>query len=108
MWRATLLSILVFNTCVLAQGYKPKSGFVPDSNTALRIAEAVLVPVYGQKHIDSEKPFTANLKDGVWTISGTLRCPDGKVGTTTFCDGGVATVKISKDDARVLEMVHYK
>jgi hypothetical protein len=74
----------------------------------VKIAEAVLVPVYGKKQIDSEQPFTAQLKDDVWTVSGSLRCPDGKDGITTQCEGGVAVVQISKADAHVVSMIHYK
>jgi len=102
-----ILAGTVLLACELAgQGYKPKSGYVPDSETAVKIAEAVLAPVYGEKQIESERPFTATLKNGVWTITGTLRCPDGKGGTTTSCDGGVAEVQISKNDARILYMLH--
>jgi hypothetical protein len=92
-----------------SHGYKPKDGFVADSRTAVKIAEAVLIPVYGEEQIRSEEPFTAHLKGDVWTVGGTLRCPDGKGGfTTTDCDGGVAVVKLSKADGRVLFMMHYK
>ena len=103
-----VLLFAVFSVWAFGQGFRPKSGFVPDSKTAVKIAEAVLIPVYGEKQIESERPFTAKLKDGVWTVYGTLRCPDGKGGTTTSCLGGAAEVQISKDDARVLSMVHYK
>jgi NTF2 fold immunity protein len=58
-----------------SHGYKPTDGFVPDSQTAVKIAEAVLIPVYGEKQIRSEEPFTAELKGVVWTVGGTLRCP---------------------------------
>ena len=81
---------------------------MPDSSTAVKIAEAVLIPVYEKEKIESERPFTARLKDDVWTVTGTLRCPDGHGGTTTDCDGGVAEVRISKADARILFMTHYK
>jgi hypothetical protein len=74
----TLSCAFVLVTLALAQGYKPPSGFVPDSDTAVQIAEAVLVPVYGQKTIEFEKPLVAKLEKDVWTVSGTLRCPDGK------------------------------
>jgi hypothetical protein len=86
----------------------PKEGYVPDSGTAVKIAEAVLVPVYGESKVAAEKPFNAKLNHGVWTVSGTLHCPDGKGGTTTLCAGGVAVVEISKADARILSMAHYK
>jgi hypothetical protein len=91
-----------------SHGYKPADGFVPDSQTAVRIAEAVLIPVYGEKQIRSEEPFTGQLKGDVWTVGGTLRCPDGKGGFTTDCDGGVAVVKLSKTDGRILFMLHYQ
>ena len=90
------------------EGYTPPNGFVPDEATAVRVAEAVLIPVYGAKQIESERPFTATLKKGVWAVEGTLRCPDGKGGFTTDCVGGVATVQISKQDARIISMIHYK
>jgi hypothetical protein len=99
LWMAAL---------AIGQGHKPREGYVPDSSTAVKIAEAVLLPVYGKKQIDSEQPFTAQLKNDVWTVSGTLRCPDGKGGVTTQCDGGVAVVQISKVDAHVISMTHYK
>ena len=89
-------------------GYKPKGGYVPDSQTAVKIAEAVLIPAYGEKQIRSEEPFTAQLEGDVWTIGGTLRCPDGKGGFTTDCDGGTAVIKLSKSDGRILFMMHYK
>jgi hypothetical protein len=85
-----------------------KSNFVADSATAIEIAEKALIPVYGRKHIESEEPFTATLSNGVWTVSGTLRCPDGKGGTTTGCDGGVATITISQENGHILRMWHPK
>jgi len=92
----------------MGQGYKPDAGFVPDAGTAVKIGEAVLIPVYGQQKIESERPFNAELKDGIWTVNGTLRCPDGHGGTTTSCVGGTATVKIAKDNGRIVFMIHYK
>jgi hypothetical protein len=102
------LFTLVFVAVALGHDYKPPDGYVPDSTTAIRVAEAVLVPIYGKKQIDSELPLNAELKDGVWTVTGTLHCPDRKGGDTGACDGGVALVRISKTDARILSMTHYK
>jgi hypothetical protein len=87
--RSALCLTLIFVPLVLGQTNTPKDGYVPSSDTAVQIAEAVLIPVYGKNKIESERPFTAELKDGVWTVSGTLHCPDGKGGTTTHCVGGV-------------------
>lgn len=81
------------------QGFTPKNGFVPDERTAVAIAEAVLIPIYGKEQIDSEKPLTAKLKDGIWTVQG--RLPNG-------WDGGVAIVKLIKKDAQIIFVEHEK
>lgn len=81
---------------------QPKSGFVPNAETAVKIAEAVLVPVYGEKKILSERPFNAKLEGDVWTVGGTLHCG------APHCVGGTAEVKISKSTGQILQMVHYK
>jgi NTF2 fold immunity protein len=105
----TLCSTLAIVALAASQD-SPKHDYVPNSETAVVIAEAVLIPVYGKKHIESERPFRATLKDDVWTVAGTLYCADGKPQTDTppTCDGGVAVVQISKIDARVISMMHYK
>ena len=77
---------------------------VPDSGTAIKIGEAALTKVYGKSKVKSERPFIAELKDDVWTVSGTLHCPDHKA----LCEGGVATVRLSKTDGRVISITHYK
>lgn len=79
-----------------SHSYKPPNGFVPDSVTAVRIAEAVLVPVYGQRVVDNEKPLRAALVKGIWTVRGTLRTGPG----------GVAHIEIAKSDGRILRMTH--
>jgi hypothetical protein len=105
--RALCCSVILIASAQ-AQPYVPKDGFVPDSETAVKIAEAVLVPVYGREKIESERPFKATLERGIWTVTGTLHCPDSRGGMTKDCDGGTAEVKLSKANARVLKMIHYK
>lgn len=70
-------------------------GHVPDTTTAIRVAEQVWRPIY--KDIDHEKPFHADLKDGVWHVSGSL--PDGWV-------GGVAEIWIRESDGKILRTGH--
>ena len=106
-WFAGCIALLI-GTLTFAQSYKPKAGYVPDSDTAVQIAEAVLAPVYGKNQIESERPFGAWLKEGVWTVSGTLHCAGAKGSPNAHCDGGVAVVEISKDDGRILSMMHGK
>ena len=81
------------------KGYVPEAGFVPDSVTAIRIAEAVWLPIYGNG-IEQEKPFSARLRNGtVWVVNGFL--PDGM-------RGGTAYIEINKQDGRVLYVMHSK
>jgi hypothetical protein len=85
--------------------FMPKDGFVPNAQTAVKVGEAVLMPVYGEEKILGERPFRAALQGDVWTVEGTLHC-DGPSGTS--CKGGTAVVKVSKTSGRILFMVHYK
>ena len=87
-WGATKMS---------AQSFRPKDGFVPDEKTAIRIAEAVLSPIYGEQKIASERPFSAKLKSGVWIVTGSL--PEG-------WEGGVAEARISKRTGEILGVTH--
>jgi len=61
--------------------------------------------------IDAEKPLKAKLIEGVWYVSGTLWCSDGK-GTRTndpgACLGGVAQIKLRQRDGKVLSIFHGK
>jgi len=110
MKTLSILSLgIVLVSFAMAQGIQPKEGFVPNQETAIKIAEAVLIPIWGKDKIESERPFAVELKENTWTVYGTLRCPGGKGGSTTVgCRGGVATVEISRVDARVLSVSHGK
>jgi hypothetical protein len=79
--------------------YVPPNGYVPDAKTAMRIAEAVWIPVYGEREIADEKPFKATLVKDVWTVTGSL--PNGML-------GGVAEAEISKSDGRIIRISHEK
>jgi NTF2 fold immunity protein len=54
-----------------AHSVRPKAGLVPDDVTAIKIAEAVWLPIYGAAIYD-KKPFTAKLKGNIWIVEGTL------------------------------------
>ncbi|TMG07761.1 MAG: hypothetical protein E6I06_09280 [Chloroflexi bacterium] len=118
------------------QGYVPPHGFVPDSATAVRIAIAAWIPIYGENMITAEKPFAATLQDSVWTVRGStpncivfttpqpsppnrlviVRHSTGALGPCPIIvlDGaafdlaarGVAVAKIAQRDARILFVTH--
>ena len=76
-----------------------EQGFVPDAVTATRIAEAVLIPIYGWDRIEGEKPLNAALTNQTWTVTGSM---------PKWLKGGVVTVELSKIDARILRISHGK
>lgn len=79
--------------------YKPKEGYVPDEETAINIAVAVWIPIYGKEQIESEKPYKAVLENDIWHVTGSL--PEG-------WRGGVAGAEISKDNGRIIRISHGK
>lgn len=81
---------------------KPRDGFVPNAETAVKIGEAVLIPVYGEATINRERPFKATRQGDVWRVTGTLDCGSPQ------CNGGTAVVRISKTSGEILFMNHYK
>lgn len=79
--------------------YIPANGFVPDSATAIKIAEAIWVPIYGTSVLE-EKPYTVILeKDSIWIVDGTLK--EGWL-------GGTAHIEIQKKDCKILNVIHGK
>ena len=78
--------------------YKYKNGYVPNEATAIRIAEAVIVPAFGENCVKSEQPFTAVLVNGTRIVEGTL----------SHAVGGTAYVEISKETGCVLNLTHGK
>jgi hypothetical protein len=79
--------------------FTPKDGFVPNQETAIKIAVAVWEPIYGAKEIAGEKPYQARLTNDIWLVEGTLHKNH---------IGGVAEARIAKNDGRILNVSHGK
>ena len=99
--RFVMLFGFATNILSTAQTNPPKAGYVPDEATAIRIAEAVFIPIYGEKQVVSERPFHARLRGDLWVVKGSLpkpRKPDEIiVGGTMMAEidrttGGIKTV----------------
>lgn len=73
----------------------PKEGLVPDKETAIKIAEAVLFRLYGEDTIKWQRPYVVKEDDYIWWISGTL--PKDAFGTAF-------KIGISKHTAAVLHL----
>jgi hypothetical protein len=75
-----------------------KIDYVPDTITAMKIAEAVWLPIYG-KEIYTKMPFKAKLINGkIWQVEGTLK----------ETHGGVPMVMIQKSDGKIILVTHGK
>lgn len=91
--------LLALTSGVFAQEHSVRrpQGYVPDAATAVRIAVAVWTPIYGAARIARQRPYTASLSGGRWTVEGSL--PRGML-------GGTAIAVIAQEDGRVLRISH--
>jgi len=74
--------------------------YVPNEETAKKVAEAIWIPIYGEK-VKKFKPYNAHLVDDntIWIVQGKL--PKGRL-------GGVPYIEINKKDCRILKVTHGK
>ena len=97
-----LVSLILAVSCNTIRNPKEISDnhidYVPNSETAIKIAEAVWHPIYGDK-INDSKPYTAVLENNVWIVDGTL--PEGM-------KGGTPHIEIQKKDGKILGVSHGK
>ena len=104
---ASLCSAFILIASENMKNFKPKNGYVPNEETAIRIAQAVWIPIYGEKQIEGEKPFRAKLLNGrTWLVEGSLNQSDSDTNDTEL--GGVASAEIAKDDGRIIRVTHGK
>lgn len=113
----TIICIVLLLTTVLpssavGQESKPATEVrVPDAARAIAIARPAAIKVYGKRQINYEEPLTASLEDGVWSVYGTLCCPDRKGKRTCEvgkCVGGVVNVRIRESDGKLVSITHTK
>jgi NTF2 fold immunity protein len=73
--------------------------YVPNKETAIKIAEAIWLPIYGNE-IYEDTPFVATLKhSSVWVVQGSLNY---------YTEGGVPHIEIRKSDCKILKVTHGK
>jgi hypothetical protein len=99
MRLSSVIAIILFlSSCRASEvSYRPTEGMVPDSESAIKIAEILWHKVYGDL-IYQSRPFTATLNGDVWFVTGTVH-------TTR---GGAPILELRKKDCKVLRMIHEK
>lgn len=90
--------VAVYNIMKQPKGIVPENGLVPDEETAIKIAEAIWYPIYGDA-IEESRPFEATYieKEKAWSVRGYL--PENMV-------GGVPEILIRKQDGKILYVNH--
>jgi len=80
-------------------GYIPEEGFVKDEEMARKIAEIILVSIYGEELIEAKKPFYVKLiNDEYWLVKGYLHAQYG----------GVPYLCIRKSNGEIIKVIHTK
>lgn len=92
----------VWVTAGAASSHLPAKGVLATEEAAIKVAETILVDVYGDAVLQ-QRPFRAKLDGDFWIIDGTLSCPKGSV-----CKGGTAHIELSKKDGQVRKVIHGK
>jgi len=115
MFKKNQISIMkricrfIIIVCVLPSFQVEKlRDMVPDEKTAIKIAEAVWLPIYG-KDIYNERPFKASLEgDSIWIVHGSLPKTKKSNNEIHITFGGVAYCHIRKKDGTILQVIHTK
>jgi len=81
-------------------GIIPENGFVPDKNTALKIAKVIWLPIYGKKNMMC-MIYQVKLVDNVWYIEGA-----SKIHLFLGISGGGPFIKIDKIKGTILDVSH--
>ena len=95
----------------LEEPFAPDSGFVPDKETAVKIAKAIWYPIYGEedKNRDFKNYAVALIGDTAWFVTrefNSFMKREGNVVTLSL--GGEPYILIRKKDAKILKVTHTK
>ena len=74
-----------------------ENGCVPNETTAIKIAEAIWLPIYGDQIYESI-PFVAQLHNDIWIVEGTSK----------YEFGGIPHIKIHKKNASIMFVTLWK
>ena len=70
--------------------------YVPNETTAVKIAEAIWVGVWGEEKVNKSKPIKATLTDGIWHVVGTM--------PPTATKGGTMHMTLQASDCKIIDV----
>lgn len=88
--------------CSLKDTITKTRDYVPDEVTAKKIAEAIWLPIYGEK-ILKQSPYKATLVNDIWIVEGLV--PEPYRNEPNY-RGGTAHIEIRKSDCKILKVTH--
>lgn len=98
----TFFTIALAIIPLLTHADLPEKGILPNEASAIKLAETILVNIYGEKVLN-ERPFVAKVSGDYWIIDGTLHCLQGSI-----CKGGTAHIELNRKDGAVKNVIHGK
>jgi len=72
---------------------------IPDSKSAVNVAEKILFEVYGKDEIIEQRPYNLVYQNGYWILNGTRPEP---------IIGGVFLIIMNSKDGKIIELIHGK
>jgi hypothetical protein len=99
--KSLLISIVIISSlcCKPYESMNKIKDYVPDEETAIKIAEAIWLPIYGEDVL-KKKPYKATLiNNEFWRVEGSLEEEEL---------GGVPIIEIRKTDCKILKVTHGK
>ena len=70
---------------------------IPDSKSAVNIAEKILFEVYGKDNIKEQRPYNIVLQNGYWILNGTRQKP---------MIGGEFLMIMNSKNGKIIELIH--
>ena len=72
---------------------------IPDSKSAVNVAEKILFKVYGKEDIKEQRPYNLVFQNGYWILNGTR--PEPVI-------GGAFLIIMNSKDGKIIELIHGK
>ncbi len=95
-----ILLLLIDTNAFHFQEHKSIKDLVPNESVAKKIAETILIPIFGKKEIRSQRPYAVELvNDSIWVVQGVVK---------EEIIGGGFYIEIQKRDCKILKITHGK
>ena len=99
LYEAKIEDIINRNKKFKYNGIQPEKKTLSKIEDVIKVAEAALVPIYGEEQIKSELPYVVNQCKDKWLVRGSL--PKGY-------KGGVFEIVINADTSQIESVIHGK